>query len=232
MTNADLPSASAGPGLLDADRFLALAYAPVRARAALRSLWELDATLGAMVAEGSQPLVVQMKLAWWREALAGLDRGNVPAEPLLVSLFETMIPAGITGEDLSRLTEGWEYLLSPEPLTADDAEAYARLRGGTLFELSTRLLGGDVPAAVRPGGAAWAMADLARRSSRDEEIALALDTARAHLGSASRLRGKLAPLGMLVLLARRDVERGPARIEPRGSPRRLLRMLAYRLFDR
>jgi phytoene synthase len=218
--------------LLDADRFLALTYAPARARSALRALWELDASLGSMVAEGSQPLVVQMKLAWWREALAGLDRGDAPAQPLLVRLSETMIPAAITGESLSGLTDGWEYLLSPDPLTDEEAQAFAHLRGGRLFSLSARLLGSPTDRAVEGGGAAWALTDLARRSSRDADIRLALDAARTHLASIGRLPREMVPLRLLVMLASRDVRRGFAQLERRGSPGRMLRMLGYRLFGR
>ncbi len=59
---------------LDPDRTLALSYVPAKARPALEALWRLDATLGAVLSTGREPLISQIKLAWWRDSLEKLDR--------------------------------------------------------------------------------------------------------------------------------------------------------------
>ena len=91
---------------LDPDRKLALAYVPAAARPAVEALWRLDASLGAILATGTQPLISQMRLAWWREALERLDRAPAPAEPLLQDLA-THVLAVVRGAELAAMEEGW-----------------------------------------------------------------------------------------------------------------------------
>jgi phytoene synthase len=171
-----------------------------------------------------------MRLAWWREALGSLDSGLPPDEPILQSLARDVLPAGISGLELSRMTEGWEALVGPEPPSPDELATYARLRGGALFELSARLLGSPAIDWVGRTGEGWALVDLGRRSSAASERQSAFAVAAERLGSASRhWPRRLRSLGMLVALAQRDVARGPDRIEAAGVPPRALRMHWHRL---
>jgi phytoene synthase len=102
---------------LDADRALALTYVPAAKRPAIGALWRLDAALGAVLAGGREPLISQIKLAWWRDSLEKLDREKAPAEPALQDLARDVLPAGVSGAQLSQMEEGWTLLLSEEPLT-------------------------------------------------------------------------------------------------------------------
>lgn len=217
---------------LDPECRLALAYVGAARRDSAAALFALDAALGALVAGGSQPMVTQIKIAWWRDALARLDSGPPPAEPMLERVAARLIPVGITGAELGTLADGWEHLLSPEPLVREDLDAFAILRGGRLFGLAARALGGVPSPQVERAGEAWALADLARRSRNAEDRAAALDAARQRLGPDARWPAPLRPLGMLARLARRDAARGPGRIERQGSPPRMLAMLAHRLTGR
>jgi phytoene synthase len=201
---------------------------PAAARARLAALWQLDAALGAVVAGGREPMVSRIKLAWWREALERLGRERAPAEPVLQALAEHVLAAGVSGAELAAMVEGWEALLSPEPLTRDELSLYAHARGGLLFRHSARLLGGD---AMPGAGEKWALVDLARHSANEGDAAAALAAAQ-ELPSSSRWPAKLRPLGMLAALAERDLEPGRARWEAQGSPRRMARMLRFRLAGR
>lgn len=213
---------------LDLDRRLALAYAPARARPALEALWRLDVTLGAVVARGRDPMAAQLRLAWWREALERLDISPPPPEPVLQALAAHVLPAGIAGAELAALEEGWRVLLAEGPLGVEALQAYARVRGGLLFRLSARLLGGSN--AVEPAGERWALVDLARHSRRPDEEAAARQAA-ARIAEEPAWPKPLRPLAMLSLLARRDLERaGP--FERQGSPARMLRLISYRLSGR
>lgn len=208
---------------LDPDLTLALSYVPARRRPALQALFALDAALGAVVAGGREPMISRIKLAWWREALEALDREKAPAEPVLQSLAEHVLPAGVSGAELAEMEEGWAVLLSDAPLTDDDLAAYAEGRGGRLFASAARLLGGG-----EAEGRGWALADLARHCGNEEDRDSALRLARA-LPSPPRLPSRLRPLGMLAALARRDCDERRPHWEPQGSPRRMLRMLRHRL---
>lgn len=216
---------------LDPDRILALSYVPARRRAAVEALWQLDAALGAVIAGSKEPMISRIKLVWWRDALERLDRYPAPAEPVLQGVARHILPAGISGAELSAMEAAWTILLSPDPLSAADLEGYAA-RGRLLFGLSARLLGGN-DAGVERAGEGWALADLARHSGDDDDGRAALAAAKDGLaGAEGRWPSALRPLGMLAMLARRDVESGPGVFEPRGSPARMLRMLRHRLTGR
>lgn len=210
---------------LDPERRLALAYVPARRRPAIEALWRLDAALGAVLATGSDPMISRIRLAWWREALEKLDAAPAPAEPVLQGVARHLLPAGLPGAELAAIDQGWALLADPAPLAVEALELYARLRGGLLFAWSARLLGQQAHEA--PGGEAWALIDLARRSSDPAEAAAAARAA-ASRSARSRWPRPLRPLGMLALLARADAEAGPP-FAPQGSPARMLRMLRHRL---
>jgi phytoene synthase len=210
---------------LDPDRNLALGYVRAARRPALAALWTLDAALARVVAGGREPMISRIKLAWWREALGRLDRERAPAEPVLQALADSALPAGVTGAELAELTEGWEVLLSPEPLTTAELGRYAAGRGGRVFACSGRLLGGTPPVGA---GERWALVDLARHSANAADTDAALALARA-LPPAGRWPARLRPLGMLAALAARDAEPDRPRWEAPGAPRRMLRMLRLRL---
>jgi len=210
---------------LDPDRRLALAYVPAARRRAVEALWDLDVALGLVLATGSDAMISRIRLAWWRESLEKLDRERAPAEPVLQALGAYVIPAGITGAELAGMEEGWSQLLSHEPLTRQELEAYAQKRGGLLYRFSARLLG-DEQFPVEDAGARWALTDLARHSSSPEEIEGARAAARDRQSGTS-WPAPLRPLGMLAMLAARDLEREQPEIH--GSPGRMLRMIWHRL---
>ena len=213
---------------LDPDRTLALAYVPASRRTAVEALWRLDAALASVLSTGREPLISQIRLAWWREALEKLDREKAPAEPVLKALAQHVVPVGITGADLSAMEAGWPVLLSPDPLGPAELELYASARGGLLFRYTARLLGEPLPgAAVEAGGGAWALVDLARHSTDAVDAEAAAVAARA--AQEHRWPPRLRPLGMLAALARRDLEPNRPRWEAQGAPGRMMRMLRHRL---
>jgi len=210
---------------LDPDRRLALAYVPAAARPAIEALWRLDVTLANILATGSDRTISRIRLAWWREALERLDEAPAPAEPVLQALAALVLPT-VSGAELAEMEEGWAALLSDEVLTHAELEEHAAARGGRLFAYSARLLGHrDFP--VEAGGRLWALADVARHSSHEEEARAARALAPVQL--SARWPRALRPLGMLAALAGRDVERGPGTWERQGSPARMLRMIRHRL---
>lgn len=205
--------------VLDREVALALAYTPVRVRMQLTALWAFDARLAAILKTTRDPLVGQMRLTWWHEAIA--NPGTHRGEPVL----EAIAKAGLETPGLQRIVTGWEALLDGE----DDAAIadYAAGRGGGIFTIAARHLRADD--AVSEAGAGWALVDLARHHSRPEVGRRALALAAENLAAAPRRWSKPArPLGMLTKLARRDLD-GP---EPQGSPRRIAAMALLALTGR
>ena len=186
---------------LDSDRALALGFAPPDARAGLAALWALDVTLGQSVATTTEPLIGQMRLTWWHECLTTLDSGGaVPAEPVLAGLADHALSGDVTGAAFASMIDGWEALLDPLPLTDAGLLAFAQARGGGLFALSARMLGGAVDPRL---GAGWALADFARRCSDADTRARAWALAAEALHARDPIGVK--PLRILIRLAREDL---------------------------
>ncbi|HEY9554110.1 squalene/phytoene synthase family protein [Allosphingosinicella sp.] len=211
---------------LDPDRTLALSYVPAKHRPAVEALWRLDAALGAVLAGGREPLIGQIKLVWWRDALEKLDRERAPAEPVLRAVAEHVVPI-VPGAALAEFEQAWTVLLNQEPLSSSDFDDYAA-RGRLLFRFSATLLGDVSTAEVEDAGEAWALVDLARHSGEPDKMAV-FNAARERARPRNRWPVPLRPLGMLHALARRDIEYG---LGTQGSPGRMLRMLRHRFTGR
>jgi phytoene synthase len=204
---------------------LALSYAPDRSRAALDALFALDAALGNVLRTTREPLVGQMRLAWWREALEGLDASGAPAEPVLQSLTAAVLPLGITGSALSGMVDAWEALLGDAG--AGLIDDHARLRGRALFAMGGVALDAAPGDPVEDAGEGWALADLAANISDPALASQARERAAARLAQARRSRWSRTgrALGALALIADRQLS-GPI------PPTFVLRLARFRLAGR
>ena len=110
-----------------------LVSVPHARRAAMSALWELAARLTKLLIDAREPLIGQIKLAWWRDmaAMVAGDPASLPkGEPLLAELGVSW--AGQEG--LGALIDAAEATL----LAESDAErrAASELFGRRLFALS------------------------------------------------------------------------------------------------
>jgi phytoene synthase len=205
------------------DTRLAISYAP-RGREGVAALLALDDRLADIVRRANDPLVGQMRLTWWREALEALDRGAPPAEPILRALAEHALPHGATGAALAEITDGWEALLE-EPFGHDAIERHS-LRGAALFAVLGQITGA-ADDAIAEAGRGWALADLAghlgEAGRRDEVAAMA----RPHLKIARNHRWSRAgrAIGALALLAQQE-------LDDAAPAARVSRLLRLRLIGR
>lgn len=214
---------------LDPERILALAYVPAKKRPALEALWRLDTAFASVLATGREPMVTRIRIAWWREALERLDGAPPPAEPLLEMLAAHVLTAGVSGIELATMADGWEAIAGALAPDAEALDLHATARGTTLFSLSARLLDADVD--MGTAGEIWALTDLARHSSDPREAAAAIAAAEKRPESVmGRWPPALRPIGMLVILARRDLLSGGE--ERQGAPLRIMRMMWHRLIGR
>ena len=187
-----------------------------------RSLWTLDARLGRLVATTSEPMIGQLRLAWWSEALTDESGVKGRGEPLI----DAMRAQGIAPPPgLSQWLDGWEAMMGEI-----DLEAYAVGRGGGVF----RALAGseDVPDWLIRAGAAWALWNLSGHT-RDGNLAdQAIARGREHLVSQdAEWPVAWRPIRIAYALARHDIIRG--RRAPRGlTPRLYLRLMRVALMGR
>jgi len=224
---------AAGP-IINPESALAIGYARPALRPALAALLDLDSALAAVLRTTREPLVGQMRLTWWHEALIRLDTAPPPAEPVLAALAGAVLQHGVSGARLATMIDGWEELLDDD-LSRDEAMLrFAERRGAGLFGMAGQLLGAHPDDPLAAAGTGWALVDLARhlRDRRAGENALVM--ARAALGVATRARWsrEARALGALAHLALRDAAVPLDRPLPIGSPRRVARLAWHRLTGR
>lgn len=191
------------------DRDLTLAAVPRDARDAIATLFALDDRLGGIVRTTREPMVGQMRLVWWHDALERLDTTPAPAEPLLRDVARLLLPRGVTGAALAAMTDGWEELVVTDPLDAAALDRHADSRGRALFVLAGRLLGSET-ASLREAGQGWAYADLSRHLTAPALADRAAEMARARLSRAfaDTWPRPARPAGLPALLALLDLQGG------------------------
>jgi phytoene synthase len=140
---------------------LAVAYAPAALRPALMLLLQFDARLGDIVAGSTEPLIGQMKLAWWRDALAAEPDRRPKGEPLIARID------AISGRRLEpallELIDAWEALLA-----ADDLDEFAKRRGRAVYSAYAEWVGSSIDVAAL--GAAWAKGSVGVPISNDQPL--------------------------------------------------------------
>jgi phytoene synthase len=123
---------------------LALAYSAGELREPFAALLQLDWILGRSVALAREPVLGQVRLAWWREQLAALPSVPTGNDPLLGALHGLLRNHRLNQGDLAGLVNGWETLLDEFPLS--DSQLIVRARGGRAGRFSVWLL----PFLLRP----------------------------------------------------------------------------------
>ncbi len=182
---------------------LALAYAPARVRPLAMGLLALDQRLADTIRGVREPVLAQLRLAWWRDQLQASDGGADRGEPLLAALAAW----GDHRPALAALADGWEEMIGEAPLGAGALSACASARASGWAALAG-LLGHD-PAEAGRAAHGWALADLAPRLSDPDERAAALDLAARHDWRRPALPRDLRSLLVLNGLARRTRGRAP-----------------------
>ncbi len=182
---------------------LALSYAPRVARPSVQTLMLLDNRLAAILRAGGEPVIAQIKLAWWRDRLSENPNTWPTGEPLLERLRQW--PADPA--QLLPLVNGWEGLLAEE-LTMAAIEDFAQGRALAWAALVPAGQADAVTAAAR----AWALADLALNLGNGDEAGAARRLALAGRPQTTRLPRAFRPLAVLRALSRRALERGSAEV--------------------
>ena len=176
---------------------LALSYAPASARPATLALLALDTRLAGVAMGGGEPMLTQIKLAWWRDRLGEPCDQWPEGEPLLAALRDTV------GEcsGLAPVVDGWESLLAEQP---DEQEWQEFAKGrAALWEVLARQLGGDATGVVASPARTWALVDLALGMQSGSERASIINAAQAQERKGLYLPRALRPLAVLHALSRR-----------------------------
>lgn len=179
---------------------LALSYAKVETRRKTLALFALDARLSAVLKTKREPMLAQLRLAWWRDNLAKPADSWPRGDEVLEALRSWSAPAALVP-----LVSAWEALLAEE-LTPETITSYTEGRA-VAFRCLARELGAVDPEAAGELARVFALADLASNLRDAKERELVIDHGRAFPASY-RLPRSLRPLAVLAGLGKYALQRG------------------------
>ncbi|HWK43076.1 MAG TPA: phytoene/squalene synthase family protein [Stellaceae bacterium] len=228
----------------DHDRYLAALLAPAEARDGLMALLGFNLEVAKVRELISEPLIGQIRLQWWRDAIDEIYAGKPPRRhDVVLALAQAIQRHGLTRTHLDALIDGREFdLADVPPADCAELERYAEATSSRLLFAALEVLDGMSPAAfeaARHVGIAWALTGLlraipfhaaAKRVYLPANLAASVDL---HTGELFELRPTpqlFAVVGEILDLARRHLV--SARAERTGIARAALpALLPARLAD-
>jgi 15-cis-phytoene synthase len=138
---------------------LAVAYARADLRAGFELLLRFDVRLADIVGRASEPMIAQMKLAWWHDAVGREPALRPKGEPVFQALNDIALPE--VERAMGHLLDAWGQLLAADEWRPDVQAAFAAGRSLGIFGAYANLANCDQD--VSTAGQAWALADLRQR---------------------------------------------------------------------
>jgi phytoene synthase len=155
----------------DRDRYIANLFAPAACRPGLFAIDAFAIEVGRVGELVSAPLPGEIRLQWWRDALAGAGHGDVAAHPVAAALLETIARYRLPVAPLQHLIDARGFDLYDEPMqTVAELEAYAAHTAAVPMQLAADVLGGgaqgDCAALIGHAGIAYGITGLLRALPR------------------------------------------------------------------
>lgn len=143
----------------DPDRFRASMAAPIALRRTLFPLYAFNLEVARAPWVTKEPLIAQMRLQWWRDALGEIAAGgNVRRHEVVTPLAAVL--DGQAATDLDDLVAAREADIEGRPPPSADAlTRYLDRTSGTLLWTAARLAGASDASAIRDAGLAQGMAN-------------------------------------------------------------------------
>lgn len=147
----------------DHDRYLTALFAPAAAREALFALYAFNLEVAKTAEVVSEPMLGQIRLQWWREAVEGVYGGTPRRHEVVEPLAAAVELYGLDRALFDGLIDAREQdLADTAPPDLDALLAYAGATGGNLSRLAEQVLGGEGSDAAGAAGTAYALAGLIR----------------------------------------------------------------------
>jgi phytoene synthase len=213
----------------DRDRFIASLFAPAERRPHLHALYAFDLELARIGHVVREALAGEIRLQWWRDALAGRAPDQVAAHPVAAALIDTIARCALPTGPIDQLIDARALDLYDDPLaTLDQLEGYGRQTASAMFALAARILDREARVAevADPAGVAAALIaavqDPAHRELSPVAPADIVARARAALEQARRSWAAVSPAAQPAFLSLavtsallRRAERHPDSVQPK-----------------
>jgi phytoene synthase len=125
----------------DKDRFLATLFAPPKYRRALHALYAFNLEVARTRELAREPMPGELRLQWWRDAIAGAGEREAASHPVMAALREVVVRYRLPPATLMALIDARAFDLYDEPMPSfGDLEAYAGCTSSALMALAARIL--------------------------------------------------------------------------------------------
>lgn len=180
---------------------IALEYAPAEWRQHWFTLFALDQRLAKLVSTTSEPMLAQIKLAWWRDRL----REPVEQRPSGDQVLDQLQLWAGSEQALVDLVDAWEVLVTGD-LDTPAVRVYLSGRAAPFAEMARLGDLAKLEEAAREAGQIWALSDLvAHLSNAQERAELLSEFADLRAVQTTIWPRHLRPLAVLTALARRHL---------------------------
>jgi phytoene synthase len=218
----------------DRDRYIASLFAPADRRPHLHALYAFDREISLVPHRVHEALAGEIRLQWWRDALAGEARGDAAAHPVAAALIDTVARCALPREPLEHLIDTRALDLYDDPIsTLDELAAHARGSASTIYHLAARILDRDAAVAevAAAAGIATMLAALLQGAAhRPMSVAPAelARRARAELDQARRHWDVVTPAARPAFLPLALVRAELARFGRGGDPSKPVKLAPWR----
>jgi phytoene synthase len=176
----------------DPDRFLSALFAPADKRARLFTLYAFNHELARIGESVREPMMGEIRLQWWREAVESACAGTPRDHEVVVALAHLFEATDVPGALFAALIDARTRDLPGEDF-ADIAalEDYADATSGALMRIAVRILGGGEAhgSLTRAAGTAYGLTGILRSlpfHAMRRKLYLPLDMV-AHEGLSSEI---------------------------------------------
>lgn len=181
----------------DPDRYLSALFAPAERRPLLFALYAFNHEIARIAESVREPMMGEIRLQWWREAVEGACAGNPREHDVAIALAHLFKESDVPAELFEALIDA--RALDGEGETFADVaalEAYADASSGGVMRIAARILGtGEVhDPLARAAGIAYGLTGLLRAlpfHAMRRKLYLPLDmVAREDLSSDALFAGR------------------------------------------
>jgi phytoene synthase len=210
----------------DKDRWLASLFVPRQRRRHIHALYAFSLETARVREIVSEPLLGEIRLQWWLDALDGTSESDAKANPVAAALLDTIARFDLPQAPIRKLISARAADLYGDPVQSVAAlESYAEATCSTLFRIAARILEGEESAASRDAalhaGIAYGITGLIRalpwHCARDQvfvpaEILQAHGASRDDFAAGHVSKGILAALADLRAITRAHLDTFDARL--------------------
>ena len=111
----------------DPDRWLASLFMPQEARPHVHAVLAFNLEVARVREAVTEPMLGEIRLQWWRDALEGAPSGDVAANPVAAALIDTIARFELPKDHFLELLDARAFDLYDDPMeTVAQLEAYCR----------------------------------------------------------------------------------------------------------